>query len=292
MTVLLAYLFLIAGEPMRSSEGLTPTSAPSCRVDAGLITVSTKASLGAPILVVFERNPWLMSVGSDFPSVVVYEDGRMLFAEGEGHQAKVKTGQVDARVAVTLRDQLVARGFTKAAAGTTCSDATDQVIVEILLRTGASWKMASAYGIRRDGRCNAIPPKAFVDAYAALQRLRPIGAKAFEPEEIEVMIWGFEYAKGVPVPWPADVPAPPTNVVPEEYGPYSPKSYNHVISARFRPQIDKLIRMMNSSSPARAMLLNGHKWTVVPRWLWPGYHVVEDVVRCAHNNLSKSLPTE
>ena len=79
------------------------------------------------------------------------------------------------------------------------------------------------------------------------------------------MIWGFEYARGEPIPWPKDVPAPPANVVPEEYAPNSPKSYDHVMSARFRPQIEKLLRAMNSSNPPRAMLLNGHKWTVVPR---------------------------
>jgi hypothetical protein len=293
MTILVAYFFLVSGEPMRAVDGITPTSAPQpgCRMDAGLITVPNKVSATDPILVVFERNPWLMSVGSDFPTVVVYEDGRMLFIQREGRQAKVMMGHVDARAAATLRDSLVARGFTKAAAETTCSDWTDQVTVEILLRGGASWKMASAYGIGRDGRCKVAPPKAFLDAYTALQRLRPTDAKPFEPEEIAVEIWGFESAKGEPLPWPTEVPAPPTSVVPEEYGPYSPKSYRYVISARFRPQIDKLIRMMNSADPPRAVLLNGHRWTVVPRSLWQGYRLVEDVMRCAHRNL-RSRPIE
>ena len=284
MTIFLAYLFVVFGAPMRAVEGPVPTavSHERCRVDAGLITVPKDASNAAPMFVVFERNPWLTSVGSDFPSVVVYEDGRMIFVQGEGLQAKPMTGKVDAKVATTLRDQLVAGGFTKLEGETNCSEATDQVTVEIILRTGASWKMASAYGLRKNGRCGVIPPKSFVDAYTALQRLRPSDSKPFEPEEIQVQLWGFEYAKGRPLPWPSDVPAPPSTVVPEQYGPYAPKSYNHVIPAKYRPQVEKLIHAMDSADPPRAMLLNGHKWTVVPRWLWPGYAVVEDVVRCAH----------
>jgi len=245
MTIFLAYLFIVFVEPMRAVVGPVPTtvSQESCHVDAGLITIPKTASGAAPILVVFERNPWLMSVGSDFPSVVVYEDGRMIFVQEEGRQAKPMTGKGDPRVATTLRDQLVARGFTKLAVETNCSDATDQVTVEILLRTGASWKMASAYGIRRDGRCGVTPPKAFVDGYTALQRLRPSDSKPFEPEELQVQIWGFEHAKGEPLPWPSEVPSPPITVVPEEYGPYAPKSYDHVIPATSNvvewPQVDR-----------------------------------------------------
>jgi hypothetical protein len=248
-----------------------------------MITASP-TSTAAPLIVLFERNPWLMSVGSDFPTLVVYEDGRALFVSGDRQKARVMNGHVDPRAAVSLRDELVAGGFMEAAADTTCSRATDQVTVEILVRRGASWKMASAYGIGKDGSCEGRAPKAFVEAYRRLQKLGPAGAKPFEPDEIEVMIWGFEYARGEPIPWPSDVPAPPANVVPQEDGPYRPRSYDHVVSARFRPQIEKLVRAMDSSKPPRAMLLNGHKWTVVPRALWPGYRLVEDVVRCAYKN--------
>jgi hypothetical protein len=254
--------------------------------------VSTSTSTAEPLIVLFERNPWLDAVGSDFPTVVVYEDGRTLFVRGDRVKAEVMIGRIESRAAVSLRDEIVAAGFMDAPADTTCTRTTDQVTVEILVRRGVSWKMASAYGIGKDGRCEARPPKAFVDAYRRLQKVQGAGAKRFEPEEIEVMIWGFEYARGEPIPWPADVPAPPANVVPEEYAPHSPKSYDHVLSARFRPQIEKLLRAMNSSNPPRAMLLNGHKWAVVPRALWPGYRLVEGVARCAYKNRAVRRPRD
>jgi hypothetical protein len=289
-----AYLSVVVLGALTAADAAIPmtTVQPHCRVDAGRVTVSTSMSTPEPLIVLFERNPWLMSVGSDFPAVVVYEDGRTLYVEGDGRKTKVMSGHIDSRAAVSLRDELVVDGFLNVAADTTCSDKTDQITVEILVRRGVSWKMTSAYGIGRDGDCKVRPPKPFVEAYRRLQKLRAAGAKPFEPEEIEVIIWGFEHARSEPIPWPADVPAPPANVVPEEYAPNNPKPYDHVVSAKFRSQIDKLTRAMDSSNPPRAMLLNGHKWTVVPRSLWPGYRLVEDVVRCAYKNRAVRSPRD
>lgn len=289
-----AYLSVFVVSALTAADAVTPAAAkPVCLVDAaGLITLSDPSPTAAPLIVLFERNPWLMSVGSDFPTVVVYEDGRALFVEGDGKKARAMIGHLDPRASVRLRDEMVAGGFLEMAANTMCSRATDQTTVQILVRRGVSWRIASAYGIGKDGACEGRAPKAFLEAYRRLQKLGPSGARPFDPEEIEVMIWGFEYARGEPIPWPSDVPAPPANVVPQEYGPYSPKSYDHVVSAKFRPRIEKLVRAMNSTEPPRSMLLNGHKWAVVFRSLWPGYRAVEDVVRCAYKNQALRHPPD
>jgi hypothetical protein len=271
---------------LMAADGAAPAAPPKplCRFDAGLVTVSTLASSGDPLIVLYERNPWLMSVGSDFPTVVIYEDGRVLFVEGARGHEKVMSGHVDAGVAVGLRDELVAAGFMGVPGDTNCAGGvSDLVTVEILVRRGDAWKMASAYGLGRDGSCGAPPPKAFVEAYGRLLKLRPRHAKPFAPEEIDVEIWGFENAVGKPVPWPAEVPAPPANVIPQWNAPYSPKAYHHVLPAKFQPQIAKLLRALVAGKHPRAMLLNGQKWTVDPRALWPGYRMVEDAVHCAYD---------
>jgi len=265
-----------------------PPAKPSCRVEGGLVTVTAAApgspASGEPLIVLYERNPWLMSVGSDFPTVAVYEDGRVLFVEGKRGNERAMIGHLDARAAEALRDDLVGAGFMGVPSDTDCAKGvSDQVTVEVLVRRGAAWKMASAHGLGRDGSCDGRSPKAFVEAYRRLLKLRPADAKPFEPEELDVQIWGFENALGKPVPWPADVPAPPATVIPQWNAPYSPKGYHHVLSAKFRPQLEKLLRAMNTGKSSRAMLLNGHKWTVDPRPLWPGYRVVEEVVHCAYD---------
>ena len=259
-----------------------PTTRPICRADTGRVTPPVPMSGRLPLLVLFERNPWSMVIAADFPAVAIYEDGQMLLVRGEGRAAQALHGRIEASAASALRDHIAASGFLDAPLRTDCSQATDQTTVQILLRDGTSWKVASAYGMGKDGSCAVAPAPAFVAAYARLQKLDAADAHDFVPEELELMLWDFAHAQAPPLPWPSDVPPPPASVVPEFYGPEDPKTYRQALPATFQAAIERLARELNASDPPRAVRLNGHQWSVDWRWRWPGADIVDRIVRCAH----------
>jgi len=237
-------------------------------VDAGLITIPKTASGAAPILVVFERNPWLMSVGSDFPSVVVYEDGRMIFVQEEGRQARVIRGSQPpfetSSSHVDLRSSqwkpIARTRLIKSPSRSSCALAH----LGKWRRRMALEETGDAESLRRKRLSMATPPCRDCD--------RPTRSRLSRRNSRS------------------------------RFGASSTPRVSHCRGqARFRLRrspwclrntVHTLPSPMTTSSPPRAMLLNGHKWTVVPRWLWPGYAIIEDVVRCAHIARWKGRPAE
>ena len=215
-----------------------------------------------PVAALYEENPWLMVVGSDAPSVVLYEDGHVIHAVGEGRDARMVEGHLGPGAARRfVRDHADLAGV---APFTECSGSTDQPTVRILVRVGDRWDVRSVYGFSTDPRAHypedAPAPPAFARAYRDLVALRAADDRPWVPETVEVMVWGFDYARAA-VPWPPDLPPPPPTLLPPDGG-----TASMLVAGRHRARVVELVRSLGE---ATAVSFNGHRWAVSLRDVVP-----------------------
>jgi hypothetical protein len=149
-----------------------------------------------PLFVLVERNPWLGVIGSDVPTVVLYEDGLAIFQRKNGDRVEAMQGHMAPAEARAFVDDAVKVGFLDLPRRTTLSSSTDQPTVEILLRSGTAWHLASAYGVDRngrasDGRSDMVGPSSFVVVYQKGVAMNLPAAEPWRAEQIEVMLWDF-----------------------------------------------------------------------------------------------------
>ncbi|TKD12666.1 hypothetical protein [Polyangium fumosum] len=122
-----------SNEAPRKAEPLGPAS-PLVEFE-GLAKLDPK-----PLVVLRERNPWLMVLGSDVPTIVVYEDGLVVYHKLVGNKAEALTANVGAEAAKKLGEELATADFMALPAQASVTAATDQPTVGIALRQGSQWK--------------------------------------------------------------------------------------------------------------------------------------------------------
>lgn len=232
-----------------------------------------------PLAVLWETNPWLDVIGSDVPTVAVYEDGLVVLQKVEGHTVTRIAGTLSKADGAALAARIDA-GLAKAPHRSTANGATDQPTVQILARHGETWREASCYGISRAAVSSAasysakVAPAGFVDAYRALLAVNPADQKPWAPEQIEVMLWGFDNARGAK-PWPSAVPAPPAGVTPLPPG---QGIYKHVIAGKYEAAVKAHLADI---AGVNATELNGHKWAMSYRVRIPEEDFIKKVRACA-----------
>jgi hypothetical protein len=256
-------------------------------------------------VVLFERDPWLMAVGSDFPTIAIWLDGRIVFTHEDGKKVEAWQSSMSPTDAQRIANS-VAKAMRSVPAHSSVSDWTDQRTVQIAVRDGSSWRVANVYGLTRDGPpaprdtvpcppgshrrgCGfverpdkkATEPAGFFSSYSALLAARPSRGSAFKPTDIKVLFWGFDHARGTPVPWSNELPAPPKDLVPSEDGPGDPTAYAFVIPSSYEPALQRLLQTAHSTNPPRGISFNGHSWTVQPLRRYQGQGAVEQALRCA-----------
>jgi hypothetical protein len=230
------------------------------------------APADAPVVALYERNPWLLVIGSDFPTIAVWADGTVVYVREGASGLETLEGSIGAGTAGKLARSVVGEVRT-APEHASVGDTTDAPTVEIVARDGDSWRVADVYGLRRDD-ANRDAPAGFVTAYRQLLAARPSEGTEFVPADVEVLLWGFEYANGEGIPWPADVPAPPDDVVPIDGPPYS-----HVVDAKYRFALRDLV---DAAGQRGAIGINGHKWAIAALWRFRGQGYIRSVLQCAH----------
>jgi hypothetical protein len=208
-----------------------------------------------PLVVLIERNPWLNVIGSDVPTLALYEDGLVIYHRVKDHHAEALQAQLGKGGAQAMATELVGLGFFELPLYASVAHATDQPTVDVYLRSGTRWHLASVYGIGRDGKAthgDGEPAPAFARAYQRLATFEAPGAVPWKPEQIEVMLWGFEYAKEAK-PWPATIPRPPASVKPSKNG-----VYKHFLDGKY----DAAVHAFQATLPGTtAVELNGSKWS-------------------------------
>jgi hypothetical protein len=157
-----------------------------------------------PRVVLIERYPWAMLMGSESPTLALYADGQVIFhREGGGQEllsASLTAADYEAFVGRLAPVRLLQLADRYAA-----SEATDQPLSELHLWTDGQRKSIAIYGDwRRAPDARARVPAELLTALDAIAGFRT-PARPWLPDQIEVLLWPFDYAE-TSTPWPADWP--------------------------------------------------------------------------------------
>ncbi len=253
--------------PANTGKPMTPFAAP------GLDGLTHK-----PLAVLWQMNPWLMVIGSDVPTVVVYDDGLVVMQRIARHSVSRIQGQLAPADARALAARIDA-GLAKSPHHSSANLATDQPTVDILVQSGGLWREASCYGLSADGvsstrgSSGSEAPVGFVTAFKALLSVKPSGEKSWVPDQIEIMLWGNDGAPRA-TPWPTDVPAPAASITPPPPGSGVIK---HVVAGKYEPALKAYL----SANSGRGVRLNGHTWALRYRVRVPSEEFIQKVRRCA-----------
>ncbi len=231
-----------------------------------------------PLLAMWERDPWLMVLGSEVPSFVLYEDGLVVFRRDDARETRYLVAEIGAPRARSIVDRVLARGFERLPLGSSLVDGTDQPSVDIVVRAAdGGWLGSWVHGLGRDGlrssgcALSAMAPAPFLATHRELLRFRDPSERPWEPDRVEVLLWEFASPRTDQLEWPADVPRPPSPLVAPEGRPY-----RHAVEGRHEA---RLLALQRSLGNARAIRLDGRRWTVNVRRLVPADGYLHEVCR-------------
>lgn len=214
-------LLLAAGCRSATPPADTTTPHAGAFADAGSDACPTKTQCAwsrgrierLPVLVLEEHGGWSSYDDTDAPAFALYDDGLVLFVEGEGKDARVLQAQLSAaEVDAIVRDaQAKLEGVPDQIEG---SSATDQPSASVHLATRGPTRDVFAWGIDRDGKptsAGASIPRPFVDLYLSLLEFAAPDATPWIPDEIAIRLHPRDDVDD-PAAWPTVLPEPPEQI--------------------------------------------------------------------------------
>jgi hypothetical protein len=206
-----------------------------------------------PLAVLIETNPWLMVIGSDTPTVVIYDDGQLIYIKKEKDKSFSYFYKQLAREELeAVKKKMVSFGdLSKIGKYYELTDVTDQPEIKIYLNLDGNELTTTVYGLielDEDGKL----PESLKSLYEYLTTLDFKDAVPWKPQYIEVMIWEYEYAPDESIHWPKEWP-----------GLESPQamkrgdSYSIFLPGAELPRLLDFLRTGSQGAPWRWMGRNG-----------------------------------
>jgi len=214
-----------------------------------------------PLILIFERNPWLMVVGSDSPVFVLYESGTVIYwDQKEGGQGTYKTVRLEnSSVQDLVLNQF--ESLKKLKDDYTLSSWTDQPTQEFFLFENGKSRKISVYGSLRAEDIREKAPEPLVNLYDSLASFRHEAAEKWTPEYFEVMIWPYKYAPDESAIWPEvwpDINSGSTRKRRDAYSIYLPFEEREALN-----------EFLDTKKEKGAVLMNGKKWALPVRIPFP-----------------------
>jgi hypothetical protein len=174
-----------------------------------------------PIAVMVETNPWLMVIGSDTPSFVLYEDGQVVYINRSSDQTPIyMTKHLSEAEFTALKSKLSgfvsrvhAKRFINLAPGV-----TDQPATRFYIKIDGKSLVTSVYGLTEQDISGVHDSGAAPSEKSGLlqEQLRGLqslishlafsDASEWVPKYVEVMLWDYGYAPDKSVHWPKHWP--------------------------------------------------------------------------------------
>jgi len=210
-----------------------------------------------------ERNPWLMVVGSDSPTFVLYDSNRAIWRANGEDGPEFRTDVLTDEEANDL--QSMADALLNLDEYISLSDWTDQPTQEIYFWSSNGLAQRTLYGSLRssqgttqgESKVRQVAPEPFLNLFDALANFNRTNAESWTPEYVEVMIWPYDYAPDESIEWPADWPdiySPTTIRRGDSYSLYVPYSE--------KPKLTEFLKSRNAKG---AVLISEHKWAAAIR---------------------------
>ncbi len=221
--------------------------------------VSATAENTKPTVVLVERDPWLIVIGSDSPTFALYSDGHVIARNAET-SAYVST-RLPAAEQKELLGRIAPESFLELDEHYSASDRTDQPTNQLHVWIDGKRKSVSVYGpLRREKEARDRTPPVFLQAFDAIVKIAP-QTSPWTPELIEVLIWPYEHSPMEPLSWPDSWP----NF--ESATPRGSEGLHQLFLSG--TELDKLQQFVRSLGPKQAVSLGGRKWAISYRLPFP-----------------------
>ncbi|AMM51044.1 hypothetical protein TH61_07400 [Rufibacter sp. DG15C] len=217
---------------------------------------------GVPMVVLTEVDPWLMVIGSDVPTFVLYENGQIIYKKVENRQVRYFTLSLSKE---ETQAEIYKMGFSdsllKLPSFMEANGATDQPTNELILNFDTT-RTYRVYGNLRNDEARSATPKAFLTVYDYLRSFSHAKATPWMPEKIEVLVTDYSHSKEKAAQWPAtwpDLKSPDTVSRNEElYSIYLPIA-----------QFESFLKLSKSLKEKQAVEINGKKFSLSYRLPFP-----------------------
>lgn len=218
-------------------------------------------------IIMFERDPWLMVIGSDSPIFVKYSSGLTIFQKKHGSE-KAEYFSVNLNNNETTALLAKMASLNKLEKHYSLSNYSDQPTVELhyfneeyVKQTGALIKRTIYGRLSAESKDREKAPPEFTEIYEYLTNYTHKKALPWSPAYLEVMVWPYEYAPDESINWPSNWPDTKSESTIQRgesfsiFLPYSEK--------------EKFIKFIQTRKEKGAVLINGRKWAVSTRIPFP-----------------------
>jgi len=202
-----------------------------------------------------EYNPWAMVIGSDTPTLAVYEDGSVIFVKKESEE---KYGLYTTSIDLDghFIQSITPENLGDLKESYTLSDWTDQPTNLFVWKE----KHVAIYGNMNEVKEKL--PKGMWEVYSAIKSFDSSDAKEWLPDYIEVMLWPYEYAPDESIVWPDGWPdlehATTKKRSKDSFSIYLPSEH-----------FDELKSLLKTRKQKGALLISGKKMAVSYRFPFP-----------------------
>jgi hypothetical protein len=223
-----------------------------------------------PLAVMLETDPWLMVVGSDTPSFVLYEDGqliyRKIYAKNEPRYLwkLLTTDELQG-----LKSKLTSFGpYSTGNNRIDIAEVSDQPETKLYLNFEDTKLAVSIYGVkfvnvtRDEGRSKTPLPAELRKLYVFLSSLEFKDATEWTPKYIEAIAWNYDHAVDASVSWPKQWPglnSPMTIKKSSSYSIFVPGA-----------ELKNVATFLGTRKEKGAVEIEGKKFAVSVRPVFPG----------------------
>ena len=218
---------------------------------------------GSPIVVLVETNPWLMVIGSDVPTIAIYDSRNIIYKRNENETFEYYSVKMDSiefdKMLLSLnitQDLIEMEEYIEA------SNWTDQPTNQIVIVSDSVY-FKSVYGsIRKNKETRKKTPTEFLKVYDNLVKFKHKKEQKWLPENIEIMISEYSHSPEKSKKWPEKWPDLKSESTIERgeslYSIYLPNNY-----------FKQFIEFQNSLNQKQAIEINGKKFYATYRFPYP-----------------------
>lgn len=219
---------------------------------------------GRPLIVLMETNPWLMVIGSDVPTFVLYENGQIIYKKIVDDEWKYFEVSNDKETTQKIIKSFgITDSLMKEQDFIMASNATDQPTVFLLLNFD-TLKQISVYGRIRniENKARQNTPKDFLTVYDNIINFEAENAKEWLPDSIEVMATNYSDSPKKPLNWNKDW----NDINSSSTVKRSNDLYSIYLDKKY---FDDFLDLLKKLKEKQAVEINGEKYSLSYRFPFP-----------------------
>jgi len=226
--------------------------------------------VATPILVLLHHSVWFSSV--DRPWFILYDDGTVLYPKEREQQVPLsyQRTRLNGQAAELLARFGLDDGFWSLDSLYDFRPmVTDQETIFLLIWNGAHFKRVGVRAAMEEGgKLSSKVPQAFKQIFDRLESFRSDSSTPWFPDSIQVAAWPYEYAPdNPPLQWRSEWPDLKSRDTQHRADPYVKELHLMMFPYRYLPALDSLLARRREK---QAIAINGRKWAVGYRFVFPG----------------------